>query len=150
MTAGTLRRIIEHMSELPSDPPRLRAILAHLDRQLADNQTIGIYLRLQREAVQAALTTADRQKPPPAQRRPAPRPAQAPTDPATGYKMEPKKHPKAPQPALIHVADCTMNDRRTTPMTEHAARLALKDPIQPKITEACPFCRPDTTLGIEG
>ncbi|MEU1455459.1 hypothetical protein [Streptomyces avermitilis] len=35
------------------------AILAHLDRQLAENDTIGIYLRLQRDAVQKALTEVE-------------------------------------------------------------------------------------------
>ncbi|MGW7244218.1 hypothetical protein [Streptomyces sp. NPDC054804] len=44
------------MSELPPDPPRLRAILAHQDRQLADTETIAPYLRLPRDAVQATLS----------------------------------------------------------------------------------------------
>ncbi|MER7226466.1 hypothetical protein [Streptomyces rubradiris] len=43
------------MTELPPDPPRLRAILAHLDRQVAENDTIGRYLRLQRDAVRRHL-----------------------------------------------------------------------------------------------
>lgn len=29
------------MPQLPPDPTRLRAILAHLDRQLAANETVG-------------------------------------------------------------------------------------------------------------
>ncbi|MFD8741288.1 hypothetical protein ACFV06_41210, partial [Streptomyces sp. NPDC059618] len=53
------------MSELPPDPQRLRAILAHLDQQIAHTETIGTYLRLQRDAVQAAL---DRAEHPPARR----------------------------------------------------------------------------------
>lgn len=61
------------MSELPPDPRRLRAILAHLDKQLSDNaavaayldeqladsKTVGTYLLLQRKAVQTALTQAE-------------------------------------------------------------------------------------------
>ena len=50
---------IEHMSELPPDPPRLRVILAHLNQQLTANETVGIYLRLQRDAVQNALARAE-------------------------------------------------------------------------------------------
>ncbi|MFF4897590.1 hypothetical protein [Streptomyces sp. NPDC001068] len=34
-------------------------ILAHLDKQVADYETVGIYLRLQRDAVQAAILNAD-------------------------------------------------------------------------------------------
>ncbi|MFI5814959.1 hypothetical protein ACIA7S_28870 [Streptomyces sp. NPDC051643] len=63
------------MSDLPPDPARLRAILAHLDRQLADTDTIRTYLRLQREQVQRALHAAGR---PPRQSRPQVRPALAP------------------------------------------------------------------------
>ncbi len=47
--------MVHAMSELPPDSPRLRAILAHLDKQLAENETAGIYLRLQRRAVLAVL-----------------------------------------------------------------------------------------------
>ncbi|MER5917860.1 hypothetical protein ABT124_48175 [Streptomyces sp. NPDC001982] len=51
------------MSELPPDPPRLRAIPAHLDQQLADNQTVGTYLRLQLDFVRQALAVAERKAP---------------------------------------------------------------------------------------
>lgn len=51
------------MSELPPDPPRLRAILAHLNQQLTENETVVIYLRLQRDAVQAALTRTEQPSP---------------------------------------------------------------------------------------
>jgi hypothetical protein len=47
------------MPDLPPDPPRLRAILAHLDKQLAENETAGISLRLQRQAVLTALEHAE-------------------------------------------------------------------------------------------
>ncbi|OIK24369.1 hypothetical protein VT52_027560 [Streptomyces malaysiense] len=47
------------MPDLPSDPPR-RTILRHLERQIAETETIGIYLRLQRDEVRKALTQAPR------------------------------------------------------------------------------------------
>ncbi|MGW2068681.1 DUF6233 domain-containing protein [Streptomyces sp. NPDC001953] len=43
------------MNELPPDPPRLRVILAYLDQQRTENETAGVYLRLQRDKVRAAL-----------------------------------------------------------------------------------------------
>ncbi|MFF4316920.1 hypothetical protein ACWDFR_39180 [Streptomyces sp. 900105755] len=48
------------MNELPPDAPRLRAILAYLDKQLADTDTVATYLRLQSGAVVAALSRAER------------------------------------------------------------------------------------------
>ncbi|MFG2272072.1 DUF6233 domain-containing protein [Streptomyces chartreusis] len=47
------------MAELPPDARRLRAILAYLDEQIAGHETVGIYLRLQREAVRAELTRVE-------------------------------------------------------------------------------------------
>lgn len=52
------------MAELPPDARRLRAILAYLDEQIAGHETVGIYLRLQREAVRAALTRAEKRQVP--------------------------------------------------------------------------------------
>ena len=53
------------MSEmLPPDPTRLRVILAHLDKQMADHETIATYLRLQRDAVQEAITEAETRRKP--------------------------------------------------------------------------------------
>ncbi|MGQ5640515.1 MULTISPECIES: hypothetical protein [unclassified Streptomyces] len=48
------------MPHPPPDPPRLRAILAHLEKQLAENETVGIYLCLQRQAVLTALAHTER------------------------------------------------------------------------------------------
>ncbi|MER6350699.1 DUF6233 domain-containing protein [Streptomyces sp. NPDC001634] len=63
------------------------------------------------------------------------------------YVIEPKQHPKHPEPARIHLADCTMAQRKTSPISEHDARLGLtKDPDN---IAACPFCEPDKTLGLE-
>ncbi len=135
------------MSELPPDPARLRVILAHLEQQIAETETIGIYLRLQRDAVRQALTAADRQPAPAARPNPPPTPVE--TDQPTGYKLEPKKHPTAPQPALIHRAACTMPHQRTMPVDETEARIGLRDRIDGQsVMEPCQFCRPDTSLGI--
>ena len=46
------------MSDLPPDPPRLRAVLEHLERQVAETEAIGIYLRLRRDEVRKAVTRA--------------------------------------------------------------------------------------------
>ncbi|MFG2277543.1 DUF6233 domain-containing protein [Streptomyces asoensis] len=136
------------MSELPPDPPRLRAILAHLDQQLADTETIGTYLRLQRAAVEAALTRAEH---PPA-RRPGPRakgatglPALPPTPIRSGFVVQQKRTPRGPEPATVHLSDCTMIEGTPTPIGDHDARAALTDPN----IAACAFCRPDTELGID-
>ncbi|AVH56500.1 hypothetical protein C4B68_12785 [Streptomyces dengpaensis] len=47
------------MNELPPDPARLRTILAHLEAQLADEETVVTYLRLQQDAVRHALAVAE-------------------------------------------------------------------------------------------
>ncbi|MFF8726835.1 DUF6233 domain-containing protein [Streptomyces sp. NPDC015171] len=162
------------MPQLPPDPPRLRAILTHLDRQIAENATIGIYLRLQRDTVQQALTRAER---PPGPRRPTSRtedgraesgraetgraagdrvkgggakgsgapPGLGPPPARTGFVVQQKRTPTAPEPALIHLADCTMIEGTPHRIRSDEARAALTDPaIAP-----CPFCRPDTELGID-
>lgn len=62
------------------------------------------------------------------------------------YALEPKQHPKHPQPALIHLADCRMPNRATSPVEADTARIGLTkdaDNIAP-----CDFCRPDVALGI--
>jgi hypothetical protein len=137
------------MNELPPDPPRLRAILAHLDKQLADTETVATYLRLQRNAVQAALTQA---VPPPARpQRPGRLPKGAKSLPAlppaavtVGYVVQQKRTPRGPEAAVIHLADCTMTEGTPHPIEAHDARAALTDPA----VAACAFCRPDTELGI--
>ncbi len=140
------------MNDLPPDAPRLRAILAHLDQQVADHETVGIYLRLQREAVQAALAHAEGLAP--AQRRPG-RPAKgaAPlrsmgvsqVQPRPQFVVQQKRTPRGPEPAIIHMGDCSMIEGTPHPITEHDARVALTDPT----IEPCGFCRPDTELGID-
>ncbi|MFC8676726.1 DUF6233 domain-containing protein [Streptomyces griseorubiginosus] len=137
------------MSDLPPDPARLRAILAHLDGQLAQNETVGIYLRLQREAVQAALARAEA----PAPRHPGRLPkgavplrsmGVAQVQPRPQFVVQRKRTPRGPEPAIIHVGGCTMIEGTPHPIGEHDARVSLSDPS----LEACGFCRPDTELGI--
>ena len=134
------------MNELPSDPARLRAIQAHLAQQLADNETVGIYLRLQRAAVQAALAAAE--APPP--RKPRLPKGGAGLGPVVQISVRPafvvqqKRTPRGPEPAIIHQADCSMIEGPPHRITEHDARVALTDPT----IEACGFCRPDSELGL--
>ncbi|MGV4984496.1 DUF6233 domain-containing protein [Streptomyces sp. NRAIS4] len=137
------------MSELPPDSPRLRAILAHLDKQLAENETVGIYLRLQRQAVLHALEHAER---PPQPQRPArkvkgggPLPDFAPPPVKTGFVVQQKRTPHGPEPAFIHLADCHMIEGTPHRIRADEARAALTDPN----IEPCQFCRPDTELGVD-
>ncbi|MFH9677702.1 DUF6233 domain-containing protein [Streptomyces sp. NPDC017405] len=138
------------MTELPPDPPRLRAILAHLDRQVAENDTIGRYLRLQRDAVQKALARAEqpssrRQRPARPVKGAGPLPAFAPAHIRTGFVVQQKRTPAGPEPALIHLADCSMIDGAPHWIRVDEARAALTDPT----VAPCTFCRPDTDLGID-
>ncbi|WP_393072309.1 DUF6233 domain-containing protein [Streptomyces sp. LN704] len=136
------------MSDLPPDPARLRAILAHLDRQLADTDTIRTYLRLQRDEVQRALHAAGRpSRPPRPQLRPAlvppPFPVErspnGPTGSGNGYMLEMKRHPKDPQPAVLHVDSCTRASRKTSPISAAQFHVAVRDT---EYIKTCSFCRP--------
>lgn len=138
------------MSELPPDAQRLRAILAHLDRQITDHEAVGIYLRLQREAVQAALAHAET----PPQRRPGRLPKGAAPLHSLGiahaqsrprFVVQQKRTPRGPEPAIIHLGDCSMIEGTPHTISEHDARVSLTDPN----LEACQFCRPDTELGMD-
>ncbi|MFI5817369.1 DUF6233 domain-containing protein [Streptomyces sp. NPDC051643] len=124
-------------------------ILTHLDRQLADTDTIRTYLRLQREEVQRALAAAGRPprplRPPRPQpslppARPAERPPNSPTGSGAGYMLEIKRHPKDPRPAVLHVDSCTMASQKTSPISAAQFRVALRDTEN---IEPCGFCRPE-------
>jgi hypothetical protein len=134
------------VNELPPDPARLRAILAHLEQQRADNETIGIYLRLQRDAIQAALAQAEA----PAPRKPRLPKGGAGLGPVTQISVRPqfvvqqRRTPKGPEPAIIHLGDCSMVEGTPHRISEHDARVSLTDPN----IEACAFCRPDSEFGI--
>ncbi|WP_247697456.1 DUF6233 domain-containing protein [Streptomyces sp. b94] len=137
------------MSQLPPDPPRLRVILAHLDRQITENETVAIYLRMQRAAVLAALARSEGQPPRRAPRRQkgagllpgfTPPPMKE-----VGFVVQQKRTPTGPEPALIHMADCTMIEGTPHRIRADEARAALTDPN----IEPCQFCRPDIELGID-
>lgn len=130
---------------------RLRAILEHLDKQLADNETVGIYLRLQRDAVQAALARAEASAARPRRSGHLPKGAAplrslgvAHAHVRPRFVVQQKRTPAGPEPAIIHVSDCSMIEGTPHPIGEHDARVSLTDPVM----EACQFCRPDTELGI--
>ena len=142
------------MSELPPDPARLRAILQYLDQQITDNETVGIYLRLQRDAVRQALD--DTSGPPQPGRRRAnghlPKGATglpsfaAPAGGSQSSRFVVERQPRAvgPEPVRIHLDDCT-SPANTRPITAQDARAALVDPN----VIACAFCRPDQELGMD-
>ncbi|MFJ8006127.1 DUF6233 domain-containing protein [Streptomyces fagopyri] len=147
------------MNDLPPDPQRLRAILAHLDQQLATHATVATYLQLQRDTVRRALAAAERRPPAAAERRPARAPVRprqqrpAPVEPPVPqlrpdtYMLEPKLRPEHPRAPYIHVGGCTMTQRDPSPCTPDQARLAL---TQSTIgAEPCDFCRPDRVLGLD-
>ncbi|MFG1672332.1 DUF6233 domain-containing protein [Streptomyces sp. Y7] len=85
------------MAELPPDARRLRAILAYLDEQIAGHETVGIYLRLQREAVRAALTRAEKRQVPEAPN--SSQPPKTPQPPMTSQPSESSRSPMSSQPS---------------------------------------------------
>ncbi|ELP64161.1 DUF6233 domain-containing protein [Streptomyces turgidiscabies] len=127
------------MNELPPDPPRLRAILAHLDQQLAQSETIATYLRLQRDAVHRALTKTEHAASPQQRRQP-------PAKPKSEYVSEREIHKGHPLGCTIHVGGCGMVARPVTGLTAEEARRALTRDAQ--FFHPCELCRPDTALGI--
>ncbi|MGW4441968.1 DUF6233 domain-containing protein [Streptomyces sp. NPDC004682] len=138
------------MAELPPDAPRLQVILAHLDRQIAENSTVDTYLRLQRAAVQKALA---RSEPPPRQQRPTrlakgasgPLPAFTRMARTAAYAVEQKRSTDDPNPAVVHLAHCKVITGSSRTAEADDARAALMDPN----FEPCPECRPESELGID-
>jgi len=108
---------IEHMPDLPPA------------ERLAKLRTLEEWLAWQLETTRRKIRDLEQQ-----QRQPA------------RYVIEPKRDPKHPEPATIHLADCTMAQRDTVPVSADEARLGLdKDPD----IAACEFCAPDKTLEAE-
>lgn len=92
------------MSGLPPDPPRLRAILGHLERQIAETEAVGIYLRLQCDEVREALAWASSA---PSRERPAQRSGPQRRPPSSAeYMMETKLRPDDSLPVVVHVGGC--------------------------------------------
>ncbi|MGF0177260.1 DUF6233 domain-containing protein [Streptomyces sp. Marseille-Q5077] len=137
------------MSALPPDATRLHAILSFLDKQIADNEAVGIYLRLQRDAVRQAIARAEvQQSNPQAPQQPSPAVLRASTSSrrqgSTGFSVEQQPRALGPEPVRIHTDDCGHGGVKH-PISAHDARAALIDPQ----VEACPFCRPDDVLGLD-
>ncbi|MFG3585158.1 DUF6233 domain-containing protein [Streptomyces sp. NPDC047990] len=143
------------MSELPPDPPRLRAILAHLDKQLADTDTVRMYLQLQRQQVQHALDAAGRapdrgtrqaprRAPELPSAGPTARPLNGPTGDGSGFMLEQKKHPTHPNPATLHVDSCTMATQKTLALNGGELQAALREGED---VAPCEFCRPQSKIG---
>ncbi|MEU2778913.1 DUF6233 domain-containing protein [Streptomyces sp. NPDC007162] len=104
---------------LPSDPARLRVMLAHLEQQLAENQTVQIYLRLQAGAVRAALAAAGR--PTPDRLRQQPQPQRSALE-VPALPVEQQLSEGDPLGAAVHRAGCTMAQRGTRLITADDAR----------------------------
>ncbi|GAA3371244.1 hypothetical protein GCM10020367_21120 [Streptomyces sannanensis] len=128
---------------LPPDPARMRIIEAHLQRQLAENQTIGMYLELQLAAVRHRLAATE----PRAAGQPTAAAAPAATRPidttSAEWKVEQMRTSDGPLPGRVHKGDCHM-DGKSVAIDIHRARVMLADGV-----DACPICRPDTALGID-
>ncbi|GAA0661883.1 hypothetical protein GCM10009535_46840 [Streptomyces thermocarboxydovorans] len=129
------------MSELPPDPPRLREILAYLDGQLANTETIAIFLRLQRDKVKMAQPERPRGNVKEGGRLTGFAQPSA----KTGYVVQQKRTPHGSEPTFIHLADCSMIEGTPHRIRPDEARAALAD----RNIEPCQFCRPDTELGID-
>ncbi|MEU6318127.1 DUF6233 domain-containing protein [Streptomyces sp. NPDC047009] len=128
------------MSELPSDAERLRVLLAWLEEQVTDNDTVGIFLRLQRDAVAQALAQAAEGEqpttPPPTAPAKPPRMTGLPTftgDRSVGFKVVERG-----DLVSLHLADCDVDDGPTRRVDAHEAVAALRDGLA-----ACIMCRPD-------
>lgn len=111
------------MNELPPDPPRLRAILAHLDKQIADTETVATYLRLQRHAVLTAISRAELKA--------IPRPViSAPKRPPAAPRRESSSRPsRVQQPPVDPLRRRTSHGRlkdRTDPHRQLPQRLHLQ------------------------
>jgi hypothetical protein len=110
---------IEHMNDLP------------IAERLARHRTVEAWLVWQLEQTRRTIRELE----------------QAAEQPVR-YVIEPKQNPKHPQPALVHLADCTMPQRKTLPVDAGEARIGLtkdSDNVAP-----CRFCEPGKTLGLDG
>jgi len=138
------------MNDLPPDPARLRTILAYLDKQLADEETVVTYLRLQRDTVRQALAHAEGEQPTQPQPRPSqpsarPAPATPRRRPSKPFQLERRRIPDGPMPTAVHTADCHMAGEMTHSVNGVEARLAIEDAG----LSVCAFCRPDQQLGLD-
>jgi hypothetical protein len=150
------------VTELPPDPPRLRAILAYLNEQLAKNGTVNIYLQLQLDAVREALAKVEGGQPAPPwepEQPPREQPHKAPardgrragpfptfiqgaSSVSSAFVLGRRPQAVGDDHMVIHTAGCP-NAGPAEPLDPHDARGLLLDSGL-----ACPFCRPDTELDV--
>lgn len=148
-TACTPDARIEHVNELPPDAARLRVILAWLDKQIADNATVGTYLQLQRDAVARALKGAQGAQQPrrPARQPPRSRPGRLNAFPGSrdqiGFKTVERSGEGGAVFVSLHLGDCDLDEGPTRRLDAHDAYVALSDGLA-----ACAVCRPDDVLGF--
>jgi hypothetical protein len=137
------------VNELPPDAPRLRAILQYLDQQAADNEVVGIYLRLQRDAVRTALAKAEAQQP---RQQTQPRPPRPPLTQLPTYaqgllparfKVVQRETDDGVVLVSLHQGDCDIDAGPTQWVDAHDAAVALSDGMA-----GCVYCRPYELLGL--
>ncbi|MGW8768259.1 DUF6233 domain-containing protein [Streptomyces sp. NPDC055815] len=110
------------MSELPPDLPRLR--------------TLETWLVVSLDRVRARITEAE-------QREAAMRNVRVgPADP--GWVLAYLRERGHRVPAAVHIGDCRLAGKNTSPLTRGEARRALAEAGLP----ACEVCRPDSDLGL--
>lgn len=147
------------MPDLPPDPDRLRILLAWLTERREENETVGIWLRLQRDAVKRALDEAEGGavvgKPAPQPKpEPAPKPAapgsrplhtftqRADSSSGSGFLLECRAQGVGER-VIVHTDDCSSSgDGR--PIDAHDARAAIGVGA-----EACAFCQPRMALDMD-
>ncbi|MFE0347509.1 DUF6233 domain-containing protein [Streptomyces griseoluteus] len=140
------------MAELPDDAPRLRALLAYLERQIADNATVATYLSLLRDDVRHALARAEQPAPRQRSMRRAkgaggPLPTAGLSRPARAgdYDVELMRAPDDPGDIVVHAAGCEETRGAPRRIRADEARALL---VEPGI-EPCPTCRPEVELGMD-
>ncbi|MEU1596183.1 DUF6233 domain-containing protein [Streptomyces sp. NPDC005708] len=140
------------MSELPPDAERLRVLLAWLEAQVTDNETVGIFLRLQRDTVAQALEQAEGEQQP--TERPAPAPSARPPRPTSlrtftgdhrpAFKVVERGGENEPARLTLHIGACDVDDGPAHQVDAHDALAALREGL-----DACSVCRPDIDLSFD-
>ncbi|MGW2939963.1 DUF6233 domain-containing protein [Streptomyces sp. NPDC001156] len=133
------------MSQLPPDPERLRLILEWLDDQIAHNDTVDTYLKVQHATAAEVLAHAEgEQQPaeqPPAPPSSRPRTTGLPTftgDRGPGFKVVEREGSDL---ASLHLGGCDLDDAPVRRVDSHEAVAALRAGLA-----ACVVCRPDAEL----
>ncbi|MFF3140841.1 DUF6233 domain-containing protein [Streptomyces sp. NPDC057927] len=119
--------------------------MGYLETAIADNETVHVYLDLQRGHVLDALKVMEGGT---LHRAPAvPAPASEPRQerPSSGFKIGRVRTPDGAIPASVHTDDCGMSGPLTKAVSAMDARVAIVDGQ----LEVCAYCRPDTALGVD-